>query len=373
MQTIFSQRNIRKGSGHGGINDTITGTVFILLFAAALFVVPASATTTPSAAFVANATTGNAPLGVQFIDSSVNSPTSWVWSFGDGGTSTEQNPSHTYSGTGSYTVTLTVTNSGGSDTVSSSGYITVDASVPVTVFTANVTSGNVPLYVQFMDNSTNTPTSWYWYFGDGGTSTLEDPIYEYTEAGTYSVELIATNSAGSNTTTESGYITVTALSVPVTSFTSDLSSGKSPLVVQFTDTSTGSPTTWAWSFGDGSTSVEENPSHTYTSAGSYTVSLTATNAEGSRITTATNYITVSAASVVTSVATTYATVATARTISPVTVETTVANLTAPVQEAGGFGTIPVVGIIAALLICGAAVLFLRRPPRGPHGYRSREL
>jgi PKD repeat protein len=80
---------------------------------------------------------------------------------------------------------------------------------------------------------------------------------------------------------------------PTASFTADTTSGTAPLAVQFTDTSTGSPTSWSWNFGDGGTSTQRNPSHTYTAAGTYSVSLTATNAGGSNTSTRTNYITVS--------------------------------------------------------------------------------
>ena len=84
-----------------------------LLLATLVFILPVSATSTPVAAFVSNATTGIAPFNVLFIDESTNSPTSWMWSFGDGSTSTTESPSHTYTTAGTYTVTLTATNAAG--------------------------------------------------------------------------------------------------------------------------------------------------------------------------------------------------------------------------------------------------------------------
>jgi len=340
----------------------------------AAYITASKTSSAPTAAFNTNVQSGPSPLTVQFIDSSTNTPTSWVWSFGDGGTSTVQNPQHTYASTGSYTVTLTVTNPAGSNTVSGSGYITVTAAAPVTYFTANVTSGPAPLYVQFMDNSTNSPTSWNWYFGDGGTSTVQNPVYEFTRAGSYMVELTATNNVGANSSTRSGYINVTALSTPVTSFTSDVTSGTSPLQVQFTDTSTSSPTSWIWSFGDGSTSLVQNPLHTYTGSGSYTVTLTAANAAGSRITTATNYIVVSPVTEVTTLATPYATASVAQTTVAALVTTTV-NGSAPASTSGDSGgSLTYIGIIVVVLICGVAFFFLRRPPRGgPHAYHRNDL
>ena len=85
-------------------------------------------------------------------------------------------------------------------------YLTPTA--PVADFTADVTSGNAPLTVQFTDTSTGAPTSWSWSFGDGGTSTVQNPSYQYNNAGTYTVSLTATNAAGSNTETKTDYVSV---------------------------------------------------------------------------------------------------------------------------------------------------------------------
>ena len=170
-----------------------------------------SSSSTPVADFSANTTSGDAPLSVTFTDQSTNTPTSWSWTFGDGGTSTEQSPTYVYNTPGVYTVSLTATNSAGSDTETKTDYLTVTAVVvtPVAEFTANTTSGTAPLSVTFTDQSTNTPTSWAWDFGDGtGTSTNQSPSYTYTTPGVYTVILTATNSAGSDTETKTDYITV---------------------------------------------------------------------------------------------------------------------------------------------------------------------
>lgn len=184
-----------------------------------------------------------------------------------------------------------------------SGYGLVDAQAavggtgpvaPVASFTGTPVSGNAPLNVVFTDASTGSPTSWSWTFGDGGTSTAQNPSHTYTAGGTYTVALTVSNAAGSNTQTRTGYITVTTGSAPVANFTGTPTSGTAPLAVTFTDVSSGSPTSWSWSFGDGGTSTVRNPSHTYAASGTYTVSLTATNAYGSNTLTRTGYITVSA-------------------------------------------------------------------------------
>lgn len=87
-------------------------------------------------------------------------------------------------------------------------YVTVESQLPITSFTGTPLSGTAPLTVQFTDTSSNTPTSWSWNFGDGFTSSLQNPTHTYNSSGSYSVTMIATNSGGSNTTIKSNYVTV---------------------------------------------------------------------------------------------------------------------------------------------------------------------
>ncbi|MGA2933788.1 MAG: PKD domain-containing protein [Methanomicrobiales archaeon] len=274
------------------------------------YITVSSASSALVASFTGTPTSGIAPLTVQFTDTSSGSPTSWSWDFGDGGSSTDQNPGYTYTTGGNYTVSLTATDAEGSDTATEDEYITV-SSAPVASFTGSPTSGSPPLFVQFTDTSSGSPTSWNWDFGDGGSSTDQNPSYTYTTPGTYTVFLIATNDEGSNTSTEENYITVGAVptaapilvltlvpttapppSAPVASFIDDPILGSAPLTVQFTDLSDGSPTSWHWDFGDGGTSTDQNPSYTYTTPGSYTVTLTDANSAGSSTSTGTDKITV---------------------------------------------------------------------------------
>ena len=406
----------------------------------------------PVANFVANVTSGTIPLSVQFVDSSTNTPTSWVWSFGDGGSSTVQNPSHTYTSPGTYTVTLTATSAAGSNTLSEPGYITASkvAALPVASFAATETSGTAPLTVQFVDSSTNTPTSWLWSFGDGSSSTLQDPSHTYTSVGTYTVTLTATNAAGSNTdtgpaisasispypsrhlrqivhpglnrlrsisrilqrilplngtwsfgdgdtssdqnvthtytntgtytveltaynsagsniTSASDYITVVSDTVaPKVSFTADVVQGAVPLTVQFTDTSENSPTSWLWSFGDGVSSILENPSHTYSASGTYTVRLIAANGAGSNTLTRSGYILVTEAAI-----TTLQTSATA-TPTPTLTEVTESLTPTPAAEdtvasssGGSSGILPVTGYGNDCdRYCGMDIP--EKTPRGPY-------
>ncbi|NQT24520.1 PKD domain-containing protein, partial [candidate division KSB1 bacterium] len=127
----------------------------------------------PVANFSGSPTSGTAPLAVNFTDASTGSITSRSWNFGDGGTSASTSPSHTYSSGGTYTVSLTVTGPGGSDTETKSNYITATSPTPPPVanFSGSPTSGIAPLAVNFTDACTGSICSSRWSFGDGGTST----------------------------------------------------------------------------------------------------------------------------------------------------------------------------------------------------------
>jgi Zn-dependent metalloprotease/plastocyanin len=165
---------------------------------------------------------------------------------------------------------------------------------PVAGFVGSPTSGGSPLTVNFTDQSTNSPTSWSWNFGDTGTSTAQNPSHTYTTPGTYTVSLTATNASGSDTETKTNYITVLAPQPPVADFTASSTSISVGDSVTFTDTSTNTPTSWSWTFAGGTpgTSTAQNPTITYNTVGTFDVSLTATNAQGSDTETKIGYINV---------------------------------------------------------------------------------
>jgi PKD repeat protein len=235
----------------------------------------------PVANFTASPTSGTAPLTVKFTDISTGA-TSWSWVFGDGATSTDQNPQHIYSNPGSFTVTLTVSNAGG--TSSKNTQIVVATPPPVANFTVTPTTGTVPLTVKFTDSSIGA-TSRSWVFGDGATSTDQNPTHIYTVAGTYTAKLTVTNAGGSANKQVTITVQPPTVKKPVAKFTQDKYSGKVPLTVKFTDKSQNNPTSYLWNFGDGSTSTDKNPSHTYKKIGGYIVRLKATNSAGSDSTT----------------------------------------------------------------------------------------
>jgi PKD repeat protein len=249
-----------------------------------------SSSPAPAAEFSASPTIGPAPLIVSFTDQSTGGATSWSWDFGDGGTSTLQDPSHNYVTSGTYTVSLTVTGTGGSESVTKVDYITV---TPLAEFSASLTTGNAPLTVQFFDESTGGATSWSWDFGDGGTSMAKNPSHSYVTSGTYTVLLTATGAGGPNTKTRLNYITVgTPPPAPTAEFSASRTTGNAPLTVQFFEESTGGATSWSWDFGDGGTSMAKNTLHSYVTSGIYTVSLTVTGPGGSNTVTKVDYITV---------------------------------------------------------------------------------
>jgi len=251
----------------------------------------------PVADFTATPTSGEEPLEVAFTDISTGTVDSWAWDFDNDASidSTAQNPTHIYATAGTYTVSLTVTNTGGNDTATKINYITVTAiPAPVAQFSGTPTSGTLPLEVAFSDLSTGNITSWAWDFDNDTTidSTAQNPTHTYDTDGLYTVSLTVTGPGGSDIMTKTDYIAAgTIATTPSAGFTADTIAGNAPLLVTFTDSSTGTITDWLWSFGDGTTSIAQHPSHSYDTEGVYTVELTVTGPGGSDTMTATDYIT----------------------------------------------------------------------------------
>jgi PKD repeat protein len=249
--------------------------------------------TAPEAEFTSSAN----GLTVDFTDDSREPDAdgiiqSWSWDFGDGNTSTEQNPSHTYASADTYTVSLTVTDNNSITDSISHNVTTTGGNTPPT---ADFTFTTDDLTANFTDTSTDsdgTIASWSWDFGDSNTSTQQNPSHTYASEGTYTVTLTVTDN-DSATDSVSKDVTVTAANLPPTAGFTYTTDG---LTANFTDTSTDSDGTivsWSWDFGDSNTSTQQNPSHTYASAGTYSVSLTVTDNDGATDSTSQN-VTVSA-------------------------------------------------------------------------------
>lgn len=186
------------------ISPTATTTVTSTTVTATQTAVPP-----PAAGFSGNPTSGTRPLVVRFTDSSTGSPSSWSWDFGDGSVSALQNPSHTYTMAGTYSVTLAVTNAGGSDSEIRTNYISV-TDPPTTSPTPTPTTTPTPLplvanfdwkeegssgNVQFTDKSTGSPASWQWNFDDGSSSALQNPKHKFKKGSSYDVTLTITRSS----------------------------------------------------------------------------------------------------------------------------------------------------------------------------------
>ena len=243
-------------------------------------------TTGPSPSFAVYPQSGPAPHTVQFLDYTPNGK-EWRWDFGDGGTSTLQYPTHTYTATGLYTVSLAVTDWAG-QTSTKTEYHCIRVTEPVTPaptlvanFSANTTTGQAPLAIQFTDASGKAPYHWWWQFGDGASSTDRDPVHTYERTGAYTVNLTVWTSLGQATVSKPAYIILDGdPRVPEANFTLSRTSGPAPLYVRFTDASTGNPTSWRWDFGGLAWTTMKSPSVVFRQPGEYPVTLTVRNAYG---------------------------------------------------------------------------------------------
>ncbi len=248
----------------------------------------------PFANFEADTTLGVAGEPIQFTDKSDPAPTSWAWDFGDGETSTEQNPAHIYQTAGQFTVQMIVSNEYGTDTLGRYKYITM-YSAPVVNFSATQTAVPTNFSINFTDLSTFDPIAWEWEFegGEPSTSTEKNPsgIF-YATKGIYNVTLRATNEYGTGETTKEGFIKV---GVPAAEFDADYKNIPIGAAINFMDLSTETPTSWYWEFegAEPATSTEQNPENiTYNTLGSYKVTLTVTNEIGESTNSKRNFITV---------------------------------------------------------------------------------
>lgn len=232
--------------------------------------------TTLTVGFSVSANTANVGGIISFYDESRNA-TSRSWDFGDGTSSTAAVVNKTYNRAGTFTVTLTVFGSGGAS-AQTSKTVTITASL-ASAFTFSPANPTTNDTIAFADQSTGGVTSWRWVFGDGQQSTAQNPTKRYSTAGTYSVTLTAFRNSESSTTTQTINVTNPIPVTPTIAANFDFapSSPVAGTSVSFTDRSTGSPTTWSWSFGDGRTSMLQHPTITWSAPGTYTVTLTASN------------------------------------------------------------------------------------------------
>ncbi|HYR27462.1 MAG TPA: PKD domain-containing protein [Thermoanaerobaculia bacterium] len=234
-----------------------------------------------TAAFSFTPQTGKAGVTTfTFYDESTNA-TSRSWNFGDGTSSTNVVANKVYSRAGTFTVTLTATGAGGAtSSVSQNIVVTAPLTAAFSFLPVSPTTNDT---VAFTDESAGGVTSWNWTFGDGGSSSQPSPSKRYLNAGDYNVTLTVYRGSESASVTKTVTVRNAAPTGPTVTAAFDYSPA-APIIgqsVTFTDRSTGSPTSWQWSFGDGRTSSQRNPSITFNAPGQYHVTLTAGNAAGS--------------------------------------------------------------------------------------------
>jgi PKD repeat protein len=241
----------------------------------------------PNANVSATPRDGVAPLDIQFFGSASggNAPLSYQWNFGNGDTSSDQNPTYTYQTPGSYTATLVVTDDNGDSDSAPLTIEVIDNLVPQVSASATPDSGVVPFNVNFNASVTNgdAPLSYEWNFGDGTpTSTAANPSHSYTTGGSYTATVTVTDSNG-DTATDTLAIQAASNSQPAVNASSDTDTGAAPLTVSLSATATGgnAPLTYTWYFGDGSSPQSgQNTTHTYNNIGVYDAEVVVTDADG---------------------------------------------------------------------------------------------
>jgi PKD repeat protein len=223
--------------------------------------------------FAATPQSGLAPLTVQFTDQTEyigGSGFSWLWTFGDGTFSFQQNPTKTFNQPGIYTVKLQVSSGAYTHSLTKNNFIVAEQPVVANFVGAPtiVVSGNP---VTFTNLSLGNPTSFLWNFGDNTFSFQQNPNKTYNQAGNYSVSLQVQKGAQSNTMTKNNYIQV--LTPLIADFNANPTIAVAGQQIAFIDLSQGNPETWDWDFGNGATGNLQNPVITFADPGSYTITL----------------------------------------------------------------------------------------------------
>jgi gliding motility-associated-like protein len=248
----------------------------------------------PVAAFALSPTTACLNATVTTTNTSTNSPTSYAWTVTPAtftvtaGTLTSATPSFTFQTAGTYTITLTATNANGTSPVVTNTIIVNNCPAPVASYTIADATPCLGTATNLIDNSTNGPTLWAWTVTPAGpnfsSATAQNPTITFPSAGTFTVGLVATNANGSSTISTQS-IVATACPSPAAAFTFSNTAPCIGSTINVTDATTNAPTSWAWSISPtvGATlnsSVIQSPTINFTAAGSYIVTLIATNANG---------------------------------------------------------------------------------------------
>ena len=252
----------------------------------------------PTSAFTVNVDTGSAPLTVNFDTSSSSdidgSIKTYAWDFGDGSTDVGDQVSHLYTADGKYTAILSVFDDEGYRDVSVRTINVLSNQSPISIFNVDTDIGEAPLIMNF-DGSVSLDfdgsiSSYFWTFGDGSNASGATVSHQYSTPGTFEVTLLVTDNGSLEDISEIRTIIVLPVNtLPTAAFTVDLSSGTTPVTVNFDATGSsdadGTITSYEWDFGDGASGQSAQTAHTYFLEGSHTVSLTITDDRGGQNTT----------------------------------------------------------------------------------------
>jgi PKD repeat protein len=227
---------------------------------------------------------------VSFTDASIDPDgtiVAWSWDFGDGATSSDQNPTHTFASVGVFTVTLEVSDDEGFKGATSAPITVTDPDAPVADFDVSAGPWIVGNPISFTDASVDPNggglVSWDWDFGDGGTSTLQNPTHTYSTPGEYDVTLFVTDVEGKSGGVIGTLRVQNPTQPPTASFTFLPADPDELELVLFTNTSSdpdGDAMSFVWDFGDGTTSTDPSPTHVYSLEGTYPVTLVAVDVNG---------------------------------------------------------------------------------------------
>lgn len=231
------------------------------------------------AAFTANTTQCQTPCAVTFKNTSENAST-YEWNFGDGTTSSDENPSHTFNKAGTYKVKLVALNEGKrkEETVEIKVIDSTSELKPKAAFSSNKTTCDAPCTVAFSNSSLNAD-KYRWDFGNGASSDEVNPIHTFNNSGNFTVKLTALRNNQEDVITHEIVVRNTPAPAPVAGFTPSRTSCMIPCSINFTNQSQNG-TSYRWDFGDGTSSTDTSPSHQYTNLGQYQVRLVAINSTG---------------------------------------------------------------------------------------------
>lgn len=247
---------------------------------ALLFLLTQNSSAQLQANFTADTTSGCGSINVKFTSTSVGSNLTYRWNFGNGNSSTQQNPSASYQQAGTYTVQLIVSDGSNTDTLTKNNLIEVYPS-PTANFNFNPQQGCAPLKVDFTSTSTTSSSgfqSYKWDFSDGSQpGSNKNTSHEYLSTGTYTPSLEVVDNNGCKAVLSKPSITVFPRAIAKFTTSNSPISCQYPYTVNFVNQSTGQNLTYLWNFGDNTTSTAENPSHKYNSLGRYDVTLIVTS------------------------------------------------------------------------------------------------